>query len=193
MLRLRDSQCHLGKFSNNLDKHGDFDYTAFDVPVDLELSATELNALVQDDSFYRRVFDTDPQPGQPIAPSVGFTRFMPFRLREEFDDVHVELVLDGKALEFDSCRISKMAIEYGLSGNTECHFSLHLKPANDREILTLLHHQRQEARISVSGGKTVFSKRQQDLALVTAKPEGGSDEQQPPPKGDGPSNVLPIR
>jgi hypothetical protein len=188
MLELRKSTCRFGKFSNNLDKHGDDDLTAFDVPVVLELTADELNALTDDKLFSHRLFDSAHE-GRPITPGDGFSKIAPLKFRDAFEETQVDLALSGKTqMHFPSCRITKITLEPRLGGTTECSFSVHLKPASDKEILLLLHHQKREVVISISGGKRVSNAVQQEMVL-----EAGTN--MPPPNGhDGDSgNVHPIR
>lgn len=200
MLKIRDVPCLLGKFSNNLDKHGEDDLTAFDVPISMELKRPSLNALVEDKEFDKRVFG-DAEKGKPMPVASGFEKFAPLKFRDAFEDAHVELTLDNKTLSFDGCRITKITCDFCLGGMTEVNLSVHIKPANDREILLLLHNQRRKGAITISGGKLVVVKAQQDLELGPPE-EGGDDDggsngggKDPRPVGGVPDsdNVRPLR
>ena len=173
MLTLHETPCRLGKFSNNLDKHGEDDLTSFDVPVELEGMPSEaLNELMEDRLFSTRLFDTA-TPGNPISVGAGFMKLAPLKFRDTFEDTHIDLLLSSSKTphHFEGVKISKIVLEPCLGGTTKCGFSVHLKPDTDKQILQLLHHQRREVIISVSGGKLVESKKQQDLELAQGEEE----------------------
>jgi hypothetical protein len=196
MLKIRETPCTLGKFSNNLDKHGEDDLTSFDVPITLELKRATLNALVDDRLFDKRVFD-EPAKGKPTPVGEGFLKFGPLKFRDTFEDARIELTFDRTTLSYEKCKVSKIVLEFCLGGTTECSMSLHIKPATDKEILLLLHHQRRDVLISISGGKLVSAKAQQDLELAKAEDEDGEpagNAKDPRPIGGNPDdNVRPIR
>jgi hypothetical protein len=199
MLVLKETPCRLGKIGNDLEHHGDDQVTAFNVPVTTELTADDLNSLVEDRYFSRRLFDSGNGRGTPTAPGDGFRKIKPLELRDAFEEVRVELVVRGKTvLRFENCKVSKITLEPCLGGTTECGFSVHLRPTSDKEILQLLHHQHREVQITMAGGKVVVSKRQGELVFEAGKGTDGPEDEKPPtnPNGSG-SNVTafapPIR
>jgi hypothetical protein len=177
MLTLSSSTCRLGKIANNLEHHGDDDVTAFDVPVIVELSDKQLNNLVDDKQFAERVYES-PGRGKPRIPVAGFNHLKSLELSDAFDEVIVQLIMGGKfELNFEDCRLSKIKLDLGMAANTECRFSIRLRPKTDKEILQLLHYQNREVEISTSGGKVSVDKRQQDLPL-------GGDESEEAGEGE---------
>lgn len=197
MLVLTETPCRLGKIGNDLEHHGDDQVTAFNVPVTTELSAAALDALLEDRYFSRRLFDEGNGRGRPTAPGDGFRKLKPLELRDAFEEVRVELVVRGKTvLTFEGCKVSKISLEPCLGGTTECSFSIHLRPATDKEILQLLHHQHREVEITMAGGKVVASKRQAELPLEAVKTDDKPDSDKAPTNGSS-GNVThfvpPIR
>jgi len=195
MLNIHETPCRLGKFSNNLDKHGEDDYTAFDVPVVLELPPDTLNDLMEDRLFSTRLFDSA-TPGNPITVGGGFLKVGPLKLRDTFEETQVDLLLSSSKSpqHYEKCKISKIMLQPCLGGTTECAFSMHVQPNTDKEILQLLHHQRRDAVISISGGKLIQAKKQQELGLVQGGDEDESETVVTWPGPDGTeSNVTDIR
>jgi hypothetical protein len=198
MLVLTESPCRIGKIGNDLEHHGDDQVTAFNVPVTTELTAADLNSLLEDRYFSRRLFDEGNGRGRPTSPGDGFQRIKPLELRDSFEDVRVELTMRGKTvLTFEACKVSKITLEPCLGGTTECNFSIHLRPKTDKEILQLLHHQHREVEVTLSGGKVIASKRQQELPLEAkdgdkAEDQPGDDNAPEHPYGSPNGNVTPF-
>lgn len=91
MITITKRGAQMGRINNRLQKHGEEDVTAFDIPLDsIALDANELNAVLADPGAHHRMFHK-PADGGITQPS--FDGLKPFELKDKFEDVGADLFL----------------------------------------------------------------------------------------------------
>lgn len=176
MLNIPATYGQMGKLANNLEKHGEEEVTAFDIPVEgITLRPEAVNQLLEDPYADRWLFN---DKGGTREPSTR--KFEPFRLRDTYEGATVSMKFGDDTFTFTECRIKDVELEPRTGGDTLLGFSVRVRPENDKQILQLLGHQNREvniditdARIAVKGGR-----KQQELPLTQAQEE--SDEPKHP-------------
>jgi hypothetical protein len=91
MITITKRGAQMGRINNRLQKHGEEEVTAFDIPLDsIAIDANELNAILADPGAHHRMFHKAPDGGitQP-----SFDGLKPFELKDKFEDVAADLFL----------------------------------------------------------------------------------------------------
>lgn len=163
MLTLTNKRATIGVINNRVEKHGDEDVTAFDIPVDLLLDPKELDALVGNHT-HRSLFD---KKGDVYEPN--FPRFDGFSLKDDFEGATVTLVLgmtDHASIEFEDCRLKSIELSPQVGGETAMSFKLQVRP-EPRDYVKLIESQNSELKISLGDARVAekAKSKQQDLAL----------------------------
>lgn len=176
MLKVTEKSSLWEKFVNNIEKHGEDDLSAFDIPGSLELEAAELNALWEDKRFHERLYDKGGR-GKPATIGDGFRKASPLKFRDSFEDCVVDVILSNKSEHhFEGCKISRIVCTLCHGGSTEMTYMLHVRPQNDRQMCLLMHHQRRSVVLSIRSGKQVSAaKAQQELGLTPQEEHDDDD------------------
>lgn len=179
--------CKMGKISNNLEKHGDEDVTAFAIPfTGVIVKPKVLNAIVGDEHFDRYLFDDDKGFRKPLEWTTKFDLV----LSEKYEGAKVTLVLAGdQTLEFADCRLKDITPTAVPGGTISLSLQIQLLPGLGQENLLLQEYQGREiAKLVIADAKIAEKKagKQADLPLSRVG-EGEEPEQgvAPPPKARG--------
>ena len=178
MLDISQTHAHMGKISNNLEKHGTDDVTAFDIPISgILLDREQLNDLLEDPHADRWMFN-ETKSGA-IEPATR--AFEPRVLKDTFEKAVVVFTVGKAEFTLADCKIQGIELDPENGGNTRVAFKLRVRPENDKQILALLGHQNREIKIDVAEA-TVAEKggrKQSDLFAggeSDAKPDDEQDE-----------------
>lgn len=170
MFDFSDKTVRQGKISNNLEKHGDEDVKAFDIPITCMLDVTELDELCGAGTakrFFEKVKGVD-------EPAAVFKRCDALSFKDDFDGASVSLEMEGEGeLEYEDARISKIDLEPAVGGLTTVSFSLRVRPDDADECFMLLQNQNRELKLTISDAKIAKKKsaKQQDLPLGDKEPD----------------------
>lgn len=176
LLALTDEHARLGKIANNLETHGQSEskVTGFTLPLKLRIPRSQLVGFMGEE-FDRCVWVLNPtneiEGGAPWV-----RRLLPFALDgETYVGAKAEIAVGGnlepehaKTLEFDDCRVSKIAIvAMGPGGITEIDCHLYVHPGIGHENLLLQEYQDREVAVQITTGKlrVKADKAQQSLPL----------------------------
>lgn len=173
MLSITTTFAMMGKISNNLEKHGEEDVTAFEVPVDaIALSAEAFNALIEDPYADRWLFNDKAEMREPNA-----AKFKPLEMLDTFEEAVIVMTLGEKAFTFHDCRIKSVTIDAKRGGDIMLGFSVRIRPENPEQIVTLIDYQNHEIKIDVQDAKVVLKggRKQQELALSQPDDEQASE------------------
>lgn len=193
-LALHDPHAQMGKISNNLEKHGEEDVTAFSVPLQIGLPEEQLDALMGK-YFHRSLYNRKGEVWEIVD---GFRRCEPIVLTDTYEGLNAALVFPGDddGLKFAECKLRKLVLEPKHGGITQLTCSLYLRPGLGDENLVLQEHQRRAVSITISGGKIALKKNpgQPDLPFGSkAEGQGGEGTAPPdlhrPPPFEGPSGA----
>lgn len=174
MLNITETHATMGKLSNNLEKHGEEDVTAFDIPIDgITLRAEQVNALVEDPYADRWLFNDAKDVKEP-----NLAKFEPLVMSDAFEGALVSLTMStGQLHTFADCKIKGVTLQPRRGGDTLVGFSLRLRPENEQQILDLIDHQNatikidvQEAKVALKGGR-----KQQELPLQQGDDSGEAE------------------
>lgn len=170
MLEISKIHAQLGKIANNLEKHGDDDVSAFDVPVTgILLDKKSLNRFLDDSQASAALFNTTrTNDTEPV-----FKIFKPLVLKDTFEGIRVDFNLGGKEFTLTDCKASKVSVELRNGGTAEISLQLRVRPENDKQILLFLGYQNREIDIALADAKVALKggQKQGELAL-----EGDDDE-----------------
>lgn len=166
MLNIPETYAQMGKIANNLEKHGEQDVTAFDIPIaGIVLTGEQFNALSEDPYADRWLFNMQGEMREP-----NLARFEPLTLLDSFEDATVMLKCSDAEFTFAAARVKDVTFEGKRGGDILLSFSVRVRPQNDREITVLLAHQNHEIRIDVADAKIALKggRNQQELPLSRA-------------------------
>jgi len=171
---LAAKRCTLGIINNRIEKNGDQDVTAFDLPITLLLDPDELNALLGDKYKHRALFETKNGVSHPMFPE-----FESFALKEDRQG-DVTLHLAGETeVEYEDVRLKSLTLSPVAGGETELRCKVQVLPQT-KHITKLINAQNCELKISVADTKIAAKNRskQQDLPLdpVIGSTAGSLDE-----------------
>lgn len=182
MLNIQKTFAMMGKISNNLEKHGEEDVTAFEVPIDaIALTAEAFNALIEDPYADRWLFNDKAEMREPNA-----AKFKPLEMLDTFEEAVVSMTLGDKEHMFHDCRIKGVTIEAKRGGDIMLGFSVRIRPENPEQIITLIDYQNHEIKIDVQDAKVVLKggRKQQELVLTMGKDEPNGDASNEEEKGE---------
>lgn len=185
MLNLPETYARMGKLSNNLEKHGEEDVTAFDIPFDgITLTSEQLCAFLEDPYADRWLFNTKANVRES-----NLARFKPLELDEIFDEATVVLTIFDTSYTFSDCRVKDIVLLGQRGGDVLLSLNVRLRPENDDQIVTLIAQQNHEVKIDVQDAKIVLKggRKQIEMPLSQAKAddEGGDAEMVADWPGDG--------
>lgn len=167
MLTITDQICRMGKYSNNLEKHGEEDVPTWAVPFTAVMLSTEqINTLFADPHADRALFNTNKQNLKEPMPWLSKCSL---DYADKFEGATVTMTLSGdRELEFSGCPVKVLSLQPRVGGLTESELQVQVHP--DRKQLVLIHeHQNREVKLSISDAKVALKKKstQQELALVS--------------------------
>jgi len=179
MLNIRETFAQMGKISNNLEKHGEDDVTAFDIPVSgITLTGEEVNALIEDPYGDRWLFNTVKDLREP-----NVAKFKPLEMLDSFEDATIVLTVPrGASYTFAGAKIKSITLDPQRGGETLVSFSVRVRPENDDQIVDLIDSQNREVKIDIADAKVMMKggRKQQELPLARAgegeEPESTPDE-----------------
>jgi len=175
MLSLQKKRAQMGVINNRIEKHGDQDVTAFDIPIEMLLDPEELNDLLGDKYAHRALFDTKGNVATPMLPMLAA-----MSLTHDLDEATVTLHLaGGTELEYEDVRLKGLRIAPIHGGETELTFKLQILPKTP-QYAKLINAQVSEIQLSLADAKVAEKRKdkQQQLDLGEGA-EGGSDESAP--------------
>lgn len=172
---LIDKYMVLGKISNNLEKHGEDDVTAFTLPFDeCALEPDELRVIFGDKYVDRCLFN---KTAKAEAPCAWLSAVEPLKLREKYHEAVMLLTVSGdRELEFHDVVLSEMSItfdpKYGAVGILSG--KLYLRPGIGKENLILQEHQNRRVKATITNATVMLKakSKQQELALEPRKDDG---------------------
>lgn len=171
MLDLDSKHAQVGVINNRIEKHGDKDVTAFDIPLTVLLDPKELNNLLDDPYKHRALFDTKGDVATPMFPE-----FSEFAMKHDLEGATVTLHIGHSGFEIeykDSC-LKGLVLAPLHGGETQLTFKLQCNPLT-KHIVKLLDAQNTEIKLSVADAKIAEKKKRKQREL----PLG------PDPKADG--------
>lgn len=180
MLNIQTIFALMGKLSNNLERHGEDEVTAFEVPVQgITLSAEAFNSLMEDPYADRWLFSDKADMREPNA-----VKFKPFEMIDTFEEAVVTMTLGEKAFTFHDCRIKGVTIEAKRGGDIFLGFSVRIRPENPEQIIQLIDYQNHEIKIDVQDAKVVLKggRKQQELALSQPADDAAAAESDQEPE-----------
>lgn len=188
ILNLEGKTCRLGKFSNNLERHGDDYVTAFTIPVtELMLTKAELNAFMRDKLCHASWFDTS--KGNAAAEPMPWWAGESFYVSESFEADKAQIIVSGgRELDFESTGdpkdddyraaivISGITLTPQVGGMVEVNCKVYVRPGIGKTNLALQDHQHREVKLTLVEARVAErEKKQPQLALG----EGGTETAQP--------------
>lgn len=161
---LDEAICKLGKYSNNLEKHGEKEVSCWAVPfTNVMLSYEQYNLLVADPHGDRAIFNQRKEVYEPTP----WLRVVRLDFRETFEEVEASIAFSDKLVEeFVGCRVKILELRPLTTRVVATDLQIQLYP--NRKQLVLIHeHQHHEVRLSISNAKVAEKKRstQQELEL----------------------------
>lgn len=169
MLELKKKRCRVGIINNRIEKHGEYDVTAFDIPLELLLDADELDALVGDYA-HKALFNTRGKVSEPMFPD-----FESFALKHDLECESVMLYIGNGSsdyeIEFDDARLKGLVLTPQTGGETGLELKLQVCPQT-RHITKLIGSQNTEIKLTLGDLKRVekSKRKQQELPLDPAGP-----------------------
>lgn len=140
MLSISQRPAHIGSSVNSrVEKHGDDDVTAFDIPITgIPLEAEEINQLLQDPHAWDKLYD--PRSGGGHDPA--FPLLAPFKLKHKIESatVLIRFGLQRTALQLTDCTIAKVIIEPTAGGTTLVSLQVQCTPTLDKSMTNLFEH-----------------------------------------------------
>ena len=169
MLTLKKHHAEMGIINNRIEKHGNDNVTAFDIPIVLLLDPDQLEQLLgkgQHDHMFEK-------QGRSFKPRIPDVESM--LIRHDLDGANVVLHLDKSDIEFEEARLKGLTLQPLAGGETQLHFKLQVRPEN-KHILRLLDTQNCELKLSLADAKIAqkAKSKQEELPLgAPAKPGNG--------------------
>lgn len=177
-LNLTKRSVQLGRVNNRLEKHGDEDVQAWDLPLSgVMLDERELAALLgrsAHDALY--TLGANGSPAEPAFPDLE-----PLKLTTKIENARVEFTLgiNEIVVTFGEAKIANIVLTPTTGGMTEltCQVQTVVQDLDPALKDALLRFQRHEVSCEVAQGKAAQRKRKQpELSLGTPPAE-------PPPRG----------
>jgi hypothetical protein len=161
MLDLDLKHAQVGVVNNRIEKHGDKDVTAFDIPLTVLLDPKELNNLLDDPYKHRALFDTKGDVATPMFPE-----FSEFAMKHDLEGATVTLHLghSGFEIEYKDCCLKGLTLAPLHGGETQLDFKLQCNPQT-KHIVKLLDAQNTEIKVSVADAKIAEKKKRKQREL----------------------------
>jgi hypothetical protein len=151
MLNLPKRSCLLGVLNPRVEKHGEDDVTAFDIPLsEIMLTANEFSALLQEPKAHEFFYDTGKQPNLPLFPMLA-----DLHITEKIEGAAVTLFigLDETKVVLLDVKLRKLTLSRKVGGLTALSLQVQCTPDLDGSIVAMLARMTKEisAEISVDG------------------------------------------
>ena len=190
-LELTKKRCVMGVINNRIEKHGDQDVTAFDIPIDLLLDPKELIAFLG--PYVQRALYNTTKDGvaEPMVPEVES-----YPLKDDLECKAVTLAIGHGSsdyeVEFEDARLKSLTLFLQRGGETQLKFKLQIRPQN-KHVLKLLDSQNCEIKIS-TGETKIAEKAKRAQGELELGPQANGNGAEPPPDGvDGPTQDKRMR
>jgi hypothetical protein len=179
MLDLDNKHAKVGVINNRIEKHGDKDVTAFDIPLTVLLDPKELNNLLDDPYKHRALFETKGDVATPMFPE-----FSEFAMKHDLEGATVTLHIGHSGFEIeykDSC-LKGLVLAPLHGGETQLDFKLQCNPQT-KHIVKLLDAQNTEIKLSVADAKIAEKKKRKQRELpLGPDPKADQDDEGEPGK-----------
>jgi hypothetical protein len=182
----------LGKYSNNLEKHGNEDVSCWALPChDIPVPTDQLNELAEDAHCSRAFFNDNRGMLEPMP----WLRNFELNYVPTFEGANVRIAFsENKEPEvFEKCKVKIMNPVPGINGITVCTLQVQLYP-NRRQKTLIDEHQKRKVRIWIADSTLAEKKnnKQNDMFKPQEKQEGQQEPSasQPQPETGEPSNGL---
>lgn len=170
MLNIQSTFAMMGKISNNLEKHGDDDVTAFEVPFEaIALTREQFNAQMEDPYADRWLFTDKADMREP-----NLAKFKPLELVDTYEEAIVSVTFGEKAYTFHDCRIKGVTFEGKRGGDIMLALSVRIRPENPEQIIALIDYQNHEVKIDVQDAKVVLKGGRKQGELALSQPDEAS-------------------
>src|SRR5579862_9551402 len=173
MLTLKKQRAEMGVINNRLERHGDQDVTAFDMPLSTLLDPDQFDACLgkgAHDRLYRK-------EGRSYKVAIEEIETIP--LRHDLEGAAVTLHFDKSDIEFEKATLKDPTLELIDGGETQLRFKLQVRPEN-KHLTRLLDAQRTDFNISIDDAKIIEEKAKQ----AQGKLELGSPPPAKPANGE---------
>jgi hypothetical protein len=172
LIELDETTCRMGKYSNNLEKHGDEDVPAWQIPFDgVMLTREQVNALYDDEHTDRAWFNQ--KKGGLLEP-MPWTTKGPLYFADKFDGATVSVEVSGeRLLEFEDCRFSIETLEPQVGGLTKTKLQIQVHP-DDKQLVLIHQHQNREVKLSIADAKVALKKKSKQAELPLGEPNSDS-------------------
>jgi hypothetical protein len=174
MLDLDNKHAQVGVINNRIEKHGDKDVTAFDIPLTVLLDPKELNNLLDDPYKHRALFETKGDVATPMFPE-----FSEFAMKHDLEGATVTLHIGHSGFEIeykDSC-LKGLVLAPLHGGETQLDFKLQCNPQT-KHIVKLLDAQNTEIKLSVADAKVAEKKKRKQRELpLGPDPKADQDDE----------------
>jgi hypothetical protein len=171
MFKLKKKRCTVGIINNRIERHGDKEITAFDIPISMLLDPDQLDSLVGNYT-HKALFNTKGKVSEPMFPD-----FDSFGMKHDLEGETVTLGIGNGStdyeIEFEDVRLKGLVLEPLTGGETSLTFKLQVCPQT-KHIVKLIDSQNCEVRFSCGDLSAVESKKakQQTLPLGGPIPPG---------------------
>lgn len=160
--------------NTRVEKHGDEDVPACDVPLEgIMLEREELNALLDDAYAHDALFN---HRSQGKADEPIFRKFKPLVFRDKFEEGEITLHvgMGQEQIELKGVKLARVTLDPQVGGLTELSLQVQCNPSTDKiaQLFTYMNH---DVELEISfGKKSEKGGKQKDLPLNTF----GDGEQQ---------------
>jgi hypothetical protein len=155
--------------------HGDENVPALDIPLSaIMLSATELNALLQEPYAHEALFNERTNPRALVEPL--FKQLHPLKLKDKFEESSVTLIvgLNRKAVTLNDVKLAKLTLQPLVGGLTALKLTVQCTPTLDDSITTLLAFMNHDADVEITIGERVApAQKQSELPLAMGESPAG--------------------
>lgn len=168
------AQCEMGKYSNNIELHGEEHVQSWTIPiVGVLLYAHQLEVLLHDPRGSEAFFGKSAKDGA-LEPRPWTTYADPIHLTEAYDGMAIEMKLGDEVVTFERCRLKDITLGRFMQGGvTQVDLKLQIAPGLDRENLLLQEYQHERIVLTVESAKVALKKKskQTDWLTQAAPPE----------------------
>lgn len=169
-LALDAAICRMGKYSNNVEMHGEDRARGWKVPFEnVMLTAEQLRTLYGDPHVDRSWFNDKKGLREPMPWILKGTQHFP----DKFDQAAVGIEISGdRVLDFEDCIVQIDELVPQTGGLTKTALSVYLHP-DDKQMVQIDLHQYREVKLSIADAAVMLKKKsgQKELQL-----EGGGEK-----------------
>jgi hypothetical protein len=165
-MKLKKKACTMGVINNRIEKHGEKEKVAFDIPLTLLLDPDELCALLDDKYAHKALFNTKGASAAPMFP-----QFDGFSLKDDLQAKGATFYIGNGStdyeIEFTDVRLKGLFLSPIQGGETQLTFKLQVLPQM-KHVTKLIDNQHCMLKLSVDKTNSIDKKKdkQQDLPLT---------------------------